>query len=71
MKYDEAPAATSRGSTGKRILTAGKSTDFQRNAPTSLVAAEIHLGRNQRASMAAGCTATFKLCASAKFYKNY
>jgi len=28
MDNDEAPAATNRGSTGKRILTAGKSTDF-------------------------------------------
>jgi hypothetical protein len=30
--------------TGKRILTAQKSTDFK-SGPTSLVAAEIHLGR--------------------------
>jgi hypothetical protein len=45
ISYDEAPAATNRGSTGKRILTAGKSTDFQGSGPTSLVAAEIHLGR--------------------------
>jgi hypothetical protein len=28
MRFDEAPAATCRGSTGKRIVTAGKSTDF-------------------------------------------
>jgi hypothetical protein len=45
MWCDEAPAATCRGSTGIRILTAGKSNDFQENGPTSLVAAEIHLGR--------------------------
>jgi hypothetical protein len=44
---DEAPAATNRGSTGKRILTAGKSTDLLENGPISLVAAEIHLGRCQ------------------------
>jgi hypothetical protein len=45
MWCDEAPAATCRGPTGKRILTARKSTDFLESGPTSLVAAEIHLGR--------------------------
>jgi hypothetical protein len=34
-------------STGIRILTARKSTDFQWSGPNSLVAAEIHLGRQR------------------------
>jgi hypothetical protein len=45
ISRDEAPAATCGGSTGKRILTARKSSDFPESGPTSLVAAEIHLGR--------------------------
>jgi hypothetical protein len=47
ISCDEAPAATSAGSTGERILTARKSSDFPGSGPTSLVAAEIHLGRCQ------------------------
>jgi hypothetical protein len=33
------------------------------NGPTSLVAAEIHLGHKPTGFDAPGCTATFKLCA--------
>src|SRR4051794_9292919 len=45
-----------RGSTGKRILTARKSIDFQRAVrPASLLRKSIF--ERQQASMAAGCTA--------------
>jgi hypothetical protein len=51
MVRDEAPAATTSGVNGKRNVTALKSVgeeapvQFRRCGPTSLVAAEIHLGR--------------------------
>jgi hypothetical protein len=50
MVCDEAPAATIGGFNGKRNVTARKSVgwerrvQFLRSGPTSLVAAEIHLG---------------------------
>jgi hypothetical protein len=50
MVRDEAPAATTGGFNGKRNVTARKSVrleapgQFLRSGPTSLVAAEIHLG---------------------------
>jgi hypothetical protein len=51
MVGDEAPAATIGGFNGKGRVTAPKSSrleapaQFPRSGPTSLVAAEIHLGR--------------------------
>jgi hypothetical protein len=70
MARDEAPAATFGGINGKRNVTAeiGIGLDdagfkSQGSGPTSLVAAEFHLGR-QRSSMAAGRAATFKLRAT-------
>jgi hypothetical protein len=51
MVRDEAPAATTGGFNGIRNVTAGKSVrraiagSISAGGPTSLVAAEIHLGR--------------------------
>jgi hypothetical protein len=68
MAGDDAPAATIGGYNGKGKVTAQKSIQRQAPArfskvrgPTSLVAAEIHLGHSQRASAMAGCAAIFKL----------
>jgi hypothetical protein len=46
-------------------LAASAGLNFEKNGPTSFVAAEIHLGHwGQQASATAGCSATFKLRAS-------
>jgi hypothetical protein len=66
MVLDEAPAATTGGFNGKGDVDRGNRPGlklpghFRRNGPTSLVAAEIHLGCKPAASATAGCTATFK-----------
>jgi hypothetical protein len=68
MVCDEAPAATIGGFNEKGDATtlklarhAARRVQISKAGPISLVAAEIHLGQNQRASATAGCTATYKL----------
>jgi hypothetical protein len=70
MVRDEAPAATFRGFNEREcdraeIGSAGTAGSIPGSGPASLVAAEIHLGHKPAASSTAGCTATFKLRATA------
>jgi hypothetical protein len=80
MVLDEAPAATTGGFNGKGNVDRAEigsawncRVQFPRSDPTSLVAAEIHLGCKPAASATAGRTATFKLramCTSKKYRVN-
>jgi hypothetical protein len=78
MVLNEAPAATTGGFNGKGNVDRAEigpawncRVQFPRSDPTSLVAAEIHLGCKPAASATAGRTATFKLRAMSAFKKCY